>query len=523
MIVDKIKIKIFRGFNNVEFELGNQLTLISGQNGTQKTTILGMLSQPFTITDDKNPMYAEKPLCGGNFKSSFADKFKFSEKFDKPKEHEWTLIFNKRLNLEPYTVESILRDKKSNTIRLWKKGDRSKGSGFIQMPVIYLSLKRLFPIGEDDRLKEDDSVVLTDEEIKFFNEWHNKILIITRENDKITSTNYLSSSNKQTLGANTAYYDWKLNSAGQDNISKILLSILSFKRLKERYPNDYKGGILAIDEIDTTFYTGSQIKLIDALIKFASDFNIQIIATTHSLSMIEKVSKIREQNSFREKQVRIMFLKKIDGKVEVDNDVRYDHIKSHLNVTLEGVVKNKKIDVFTEDKEAIILSKALLKRKCLNLNFVGVKLGCNQLIDLVTRKIPSFVFPNSIIILDGDVRSNAKQMAKVERMRNVLLLPTEKSPEQLLAKFLNDLSESSSVWKEINASFSHQYCFQTYSNDEIQNDREKAKKWFNEHISIWGRNATKVINPWIKENKDLVDAFVDSYMELYNKFADEKG
>jgi AAA15 family ATPase/GTPase len=264
MIIDKISINKFRGFENVDFQLGTLLTVISGQNGTQKTTILGMLSQPFSITDENNPMIDEKPLCGGSFKSAFSDKFKFSKKFDNAGEHEWTLGFKN--NVFPrYTVESIHRDKSAGTIRFWQKGTKSKGSGYIQLPVIYLSLKRLLPIGEDNKLRESKSIKLTKDEFMFYQEWHNKILILTRDNDKIISSSYLTSTNKQTLGANTNHYDWNTNSAGQDNISKILLAILSFKRLKEKYKNDYKGGILAIDEIDATFYTGSQIKLIDAL------------------------------------------------------------------------------------------------------------------------------------------------------------------------------------------------------------------------------------------------------------------
>ena len=133
MKITKILIEKFRGFQNVEFELGSHITVIAGQNGTQKTTLLGMLTQPFTITDKDNPMYGEKPLSGGSFKSAFSDKFKLSHyKFDRPKEHEWTLHFNEPCDNEnnnTYTVESIPRDKK--TIRFWKKGSKSEGSGYV--------------------------------------------------------------------------------------------------------------------------------------------------------------------------------------------------------------------------------------------------------------------------------------------------------------------------------------------------------------------------------------------------------
>lgn len=334
MKINKISITKFRGFKDTEFELGSHLTVISGQNGTQKTTILGLLTQPFSITDVKNPIKKEYPLCGGSFKSGFSDKFRLSGIFDKAGEHEWTLFFNDK-STPSYTVESIYRDKKTKSIRFWQKGSRAKGSGYIQLPVIFLSLKRLLPIGEDDQIKENKKVKLTDTEFDFYQKWHNKILILTRDEDKVTSSTILSSANKQTLGANTDYYDWQANSAGQDNIGKILLAILSFKRLKEKYTNDYKGGILAIDEVDTAFYPGAQIQLLDALNNSASKYNIQIIFTTHSLTLLKETSKYQD-DPHRKGQIKLVYFKKEDEKVVVKKDIDYEFIKNHLNRTLTG-------------------------------------------------------------------------------------------------------------------------------------------------------------------------------------------
>ncbi|GAL31063.1 putative ABC oligo/dipeptide transport ATP-binding protein [Vibrio variabilis] len=70
-----------------------------------------------------------------------------------------------------------------------------------------------------------------------------------------------------------------------------MLAILSFKRLKEKHGSDYEGGILAIDEIDATLYPGSQIKLLDAFFNICKDLTIQVIATTHSLQLLEKADK----------------------------------------------------------------------------------------------------------------------------------------------------------------------------------------------------------------------------------------
>lgn len=274
MILKNISIKKFRGFNGVELNLGKNITVIAGQNGTQKTTVLGMITQPFSITDKENPIKKEVPLSGGNYRSSFSEKFKLSEEFDKPHTHEWTLILCDP-DEQDYTVESIVRDKENNAIRFWKKGDRSKGSGYLQFPTIYLSLSRLFPIGEDNALNSSDDVELTPEEFEFYKKWHDKILIIP--NDSMKRVDYLKSKQKNTLGVNTDCYDWKMNSAGQDNIGKILLAILSFKRLQEKYKDIYKGGILAIDELDSTLYPASQLKLLEALRKFSSSYNIQIV------------------------------------------------------------------------------------------------------------------------------------------------------------------------------------------------------------------------------------------------------
>ncbi len=515
MIINKIHVDKFRGFENVEFELGNLVTVIAGQNGTQKTTILGMLSQPFAIKDDEHPMKNEKPLSGGNYISSFADKFKLSESFDIAGEHEWTLHFKNNI-FPPYTVESIHRDKSKGKIRFWKKGDRTKGSGFIQLPVIYLSLKRLLPIAEDNGLSVDKNSELTNEEFAFYKKWFNKILILTRDKDKVLSSSFLLSTNKQTVGANTDHYDWKSNSAGQDNLSKILLAVLSFKKLQKKYKEDYQGGILAIDEIDASFYPGSQKILFDALIHFASKFKIQIILTSHSLTILEEAGKI-EGNQKRNGQVKLMFLSKKDGKINISNNTSFDFIRNHLNKTLTGKVTNKRVDLYTEDREGVIFVKSLIGRKTKYINFVKVNLGCGNLIQLATIKVPSFSFPHSIIVLDGDVKQNNKQLRAANKLKNILLLPGDRSPEQIIANYLNDLEDSHPLWSKIDDTFDHQYCFQVISNDDIQKDRDKAKEWFNKHLPIWGRNASKVLNEWKKTNKEFVVEFNRKFDDLLNQ------
>jgi AAA15 family ATPase/GTPase len=515
MIIQSIQIKKFRGFNDVEFDLGKNLTIIAGQNGTQKTTLLGILTQPFTISDSSNPLYGERPLSGGNYKSLFSEKFKLSGTFDKPQSHEWTLKLTSEEQPE-FTVQSIKRSSsKDDEIRFWRKGDRSKGSGYIQMPVLYLSLSRLFPIGEDAEISSSSEISLTADEFDFYQEWHNRILIIP--NTKMTSADYLSSKNKNTLGANTAFYDWKMNSAGQDNIGKILLAILSFNRLKDKYGTRYNGGILAIDELDATLYPASQVKLLEALRKFSSQLKIQIIFTTHSLNILEKACEWQFDDRVAG-QVLVVYLQKFDEKIRALVKLSFENIKNKLNVALSGKQTTIKIPVFTEDKECEIFFRALIKRQSKGLEFVDASMGCDNLIELARKKIRGFRPLESIIIVDGDVRKDSGKMRRVNQLDNILVLPGGMSPEQLLANLLYDLSDDSPHWEAIHAGYSKQHVFKTTSHNEILRNREKAKEWFKEQKAYWGRNSANVINIWIAENTDAVGEFLTNFQALLLRY-----
>ncbi len=515
MIIQSVCIKKFRGFKNISFRLGTAITAIAGQNGTQKTTVMGILSQSFTLSDTNNPLHGEKPLCGGSYKSSFGEKFKLSEDFDKPGEHEWTLVLSGENN--EYTVESIKRGK---GIRFWKKGDRSKGSGYKQVPVIYLSLSRLFPIGEDNSLKTNNSLTLTAEEMKFYHELHDRILIIP--DSKATAVNHLRGKSKNTLGVSTKDYDWKMNSAGQDNIGKILLAILSFRRLKENHKESYIGGILAIDEIDATLYPASQVKLLEALRKFASEYKIQIIFTTHSTDILRKVCEWSSDKKLQG-QAEVVYLEKKDSDVTISDNINYDAIKNKLNVALSDKVKAKKVITFTEDTETTILLSAILKRSLTKLNIVDCSLGCTNLISLAEKKVPSFTYPNSIIVLDGDVKSVSSSMKKINKLGNILLLPGKVRPELMLAEFLNGLSDKSDYWRKIytdqsGVSYSKHFAFSRHNLQDIKNDRNKAKEWFNDQKRYWGRGCANLINLWIHDNKDEVELFTKEYEKLITKY-----
>lgn len=82
-------------------------------------------------------------------------------------------------------------------------------------------------------------------------------------------------------GVSDNVHDILTNSAGEGNITKIILAVLSFKRLKERYP--------------ATLYGFSQKSLIDYLWTAAKEYKIQIVFTTHSPIVLKQVNKYQRK------------------------------------------------------------------------------------------------------------------------------------------------------------------------------------------------------------------------------------
>lgn len=516
-MLKEIRIHKYRGFKEVSFSIGAQLTVIAGQNGTQKTTLLGMLTQMFTL-DPKTPMGREKPLVGGNYRSDFVNKFKFSPIFDKAGDHEWTLVFD---GMEDFTATSIWRKKEEGSIRFWQKGTHAAGSGYIQYPVLYLSLRRLFPLGEDSKVNESHGVELSEEEKKDYKKFHDDVLFNVYEDAQPL---YVEGSEKQTIGVNTKSYDWRANSAGQDNLGKIVLALFSFKRLKEKHPNDYKGGILAIDELDTTLFPASQIKILKSLLSYASKYKIQIIFTTHSLTLIKEACKLQEDceaSRGRKGQVNVVFLQREDDHITIKERVGYGTIENNLCVSL-AEKPNTQVNIYTEDNEGWLLLYNMVPSKYKSIiKHVNAKLGCTEYINLIEARIPNFYSPEGLVVLDGDVDKNEHYKHVAGK---ILLLPGPKSPEQLIADWINGLSDLHPFWKSINPSYTRQFCFQYHHYNDLGN-REKAKSWFQSQCTknIWGMRAHKMMKFWKADHKEEVETFVFDFAKMIKKIISERG
>lgn len=541
MIVRSIEIEKFRAFEDVSFTLGKRITVISGRNATQKTTVLGIIGQPFTISSKTHPMYGCKTIDGYNFRSQFREKFKISPRYDVIGEHRWKLnLHNGIYEKDYFSVESIARRQSGRipSLRFWNAESRAKGAGYIQLPVYFLSLSRLFPIGETGKTQAM-ALNLTQDELRYCIANYRTILSIQSMDGDPEIGFEKGTSSKIFAGVSDNTHDIFTNSAGEGNIIQIILAILSFKRLKEQYGRDYKGGILLIDELDATLYGFSQGKLVEYLWKAAGEYQIQIIFTTHSPVILKCVNKY----SRKERQERginlplyaydssIVYLEPYydeEGRRNImsKNISTTDELNRILNdINLTIPMGENKINIYCEDARAIsflqyVLSNALSLNLDLFMTFIDINLGWTNYVQLVEKKVPEFC--NNIIVLDGDVPNKSEYRAKaraIEEAGNFLFLPLmiEKDIFELLKDhsiFLRFQSSHSNV-----VGFNYDICFNNWPLEADQYTIADFKQWFIQTVSTLG-DENILFSFWCSEYQNKIEEFVEHFVILFNSFAD---
>ena len=334
---------------NLEVKFGKHLTVISGQNSTGKSTILGLVGQIFEYKGK------EKTKNNSKFAAKYSEIFRFCPTHDKNNIHEY------EATLKDNDGQKVIKEAKSRFVSGEGKQGRFRidvsdryvaGEGAIDFPVIYLGLKRLFPLAQERedsiRIKE---LRLTGTERTFYNKYAKDILILL---DREITPQDIKSPNKEFLAMKTSKYSNLGNSAGQDNLGQILTAIMSFKELKDKLGENYKGGILLVDEVDATLYAGSQINLMKRLYKFSNDYNLQIIFTTHSLEILEL---LKEKGDW---DTEINFFEVLDNKVKTTLNPSLLEIRDNILVQTKRHKKIEKLQVLCEDEVTEIWCKNLL-------------------------------------------------------------------------------------------------------------------------------------------------------------------
>lgn len=444
--IKQIKIINFRGLNDCTVAFGERITAICGKNGTSKSTILGIAAQMFNFETDytKQPVVdlkKYKSLAGKPFSSQFSEHFRLSSTHDTPSSMNVDVsIYDGAEEKDLYKLKLglYLRSNHSSpraTVRNNTTTNGASDSRKVTHPVIYLSMKRLTPVPDRQKYTVSDIDNYMIENKNEFISLSSYILGV-RGSNALTKTGGTINS----MVVSGVKYDHQSVSVGEDNLGQILQAIFSFRKLKAEYP-DYHGGMLLIDEIDAGLFPAAQRRLLEKMTSFSKELNLQIIFTTHSPEVINNIARLSKNDGANYK---LAYLTNTYGKLEVKEDYTWADIKLDLfNETVQSSDKDKlqRVNVFFEDKENFDFFNALVTRrdvnKLLNLH-KDITLGCKNYLQLLSKKVPGF-YKSAIIVLDGDVKDS--------KYENVVKLPKELPPDQLIFEFLYNLDASDDFWK----------------------------------------------------------------------------
>lgn len=536
-LIKSMNITNFRSFKDVPIEIGEHLTMISGLNGTGKSTILGMLAQICSFSKSYTPsgdqsipietdlsMY--KTIQGTAFESDFSDHFRISKIFDNPNKVKYQVSFDISDYLEKLNFSANLSStKRGDDLRLVLRRGNSLGqsSRNITYPTIFLSLRRLTPlVNRKIQLKE---LNLTTAEKKKFIDYSNQIFTPVDTRNNISSN--LPDSDISSAAITNNKFDITSASTGEDNIGQLILALLSFERLKKNW-NDYAGGLLLIDELDASMFPRAQEELLTLLNRFSSKNNVQVIFTTHSPILIDCTSQLMEQstkNNSTKNNIHTNFISNATGNITNEIDLPAVDVNLKLLLKLKSNL-SRKIPLYAEDDEAFLFTKMLLKQSLLtSVKREGrLTIGGDNILNLQKIGIREFT-ENALVILDGDKKGQKK-------CKNTLFLPSPTPPDQLMFRLLNESDPGDNYWSTLSSKFdgadkqwflnlpetkiinkyckfnssSNKYTFTTKDHDLVI--RELFKAWYKIFEQYMKNKRTNPIYTiWIPANTEAAEKF----------------
>ena len=538
MFISKLIVKDFRAFSGKDreykFDLSKRLTCISGHNGVGKSTILAILGNcgelkhkdghhlngtPFRGEysqiirgDERSDHSGDKAVIYFNELPPIQDES--GDKYVSPISYRATFQRGIRKKEKYIQVagskffEKVVVDEQYSRYRLIpKRSNERKSEKKINWPVYYLGLSRLFPVGESE---ESNDLALKDDILNSIKEDHKKILSSNETYIGASSINISDTNKKTGFGIETGSYSCESNSSGQDNIGQILLTILSFENLKSKLGNKYYGGLLLIDEIEATLHPAAQKKLLDYLYKKAVNLNLQIIFTSHSITVIDHmIKKNREIQSLQDKN-NVIYLTSRNNSIDIKLNPDFIYITNNLAETYSGSYPNHKITIFTEDSNARWFLNMLFTKFnypfLIRLNILDTHISWTEIIKLIRYDYSTF--KNHIIIFDPDVNEQVNSDLRRTPYKinspdgNVFVLPGGDYIEKIFWDYIHGLEadapffrdetvESNGITKYILEQDGPFSCL--YKNYE--KEEKKIKQWFESNRDV----CELVFEYWIRD------------------------
>ncbi|WP_427144009.1 AAA family ATPase [Pseudomonas nitroreducens] len=282
---------------------------------------------------------------------------------------------------------------------------------------------------------------------------------------------------------------------------------------------------MVIDELDAGFHPHAQQKLITAIRTFAKKFRIQVIATTHSLCMIEAVHPENNPVGGNGKSPDSVIYITDTVQPRVMANATLQNIRNDMNLTPPKKIvkqreKPKYLKIYLEDAEANFFLSKLLTRKLVRsiksqcgatLKAIPISVGCNNL-----QGLQAFDphFKTVLIVVDADASIKKGKGAP----KNVVKLPGGKaangasfSPERTIYEFVKVLAGNNQKYPETRKYLEENNISSDQLHEHLLNcdtditKREPAKRWWNERLEIiedWG-----LVDQWLAEHPDQVEQF----------------
>jgi predicted ATPase len=520
----RLFIEDFRQFRNCEIVIGNKLTAVAGNNGTGKSTILGLLA-------NSSQLSGKKTYIGKTFRGEFSELFSGSPEHD-PTGSKIRLDYEERGRKKSVVFRTAWQNKgtRFRVIPKRKLEDGKITEAKLESPVIYLGLSRLYPFGEADAktLKRHTQHWDSNDDRNWFINKYREILSIDTTEIRSVSNFDIAQSKKRGTGIETADYGPSANSAGQDNLGQILMAVLSFKRLSRELDEDWDGGLLLIDEVDATLHPAAQRKLIDLLLKEAGNCKFQVAFTTHSTVVLDYLAdKIGPISKDDPNDIEIAYLTDANRTLEVHRNPSWHTMTNDLFVRTPGVSPSK-VGVFSEDAEARWLIRELIEilhpALWSRVHLIEAPFGCDMLLQLYRHDYP--YLKDRIVVFDGDVpMEKIKGRIPITYYReggNIVQLPGDVRPEQIIWDYLKGTDVNDSVWSNL-APYDYTYRAVT-ANGPLSSaysskspDRNKYKAWFQDNQDVF--SDAKVVKTWADAHPDPAWSFIDAFTIAYNKVA----
>ena len=327
-MIKDIHIQNYRGIKDLKIKDFKRINLLVGDNNSGKTSVLeaillgtnynfsgaiafrgnaevrfGFIRDPKTWNDFEYLFFEKNVQQGFKIKSDFIEN-------DEPKTIELKAVFSKDAGnfsgLRSVNREKILIDKNNfNTLTAeYLENSSNKAVLGISRDGTYetsSNLCRLLPVSflSSDPPKTRDLITLMTKVAeengeKFFSEIAQKI------DSKIKAIKTAG----DTILADIGKISVPLKYMG-DGITTVLNILLEMR-------NGSRNGILLIDEIENGLHWKTQTILWRAVIAAAVEYNVQIIATTHSRDTIKALSEVYEEEKslLGEDEIRLFKIKK---------------------------------------------------------------------------------------------------------------------------------------------------------------------------------------------------------------------